>query len=115
MLEGDKADLKATFANLETIGEYNTAFMQLESGAVEAVACDLSIAQYQMSAKPDVYAQLDEALSSEHYAVGFKQGDTELADTVTQTLKDMVADGTVEELCDKYAEYGLTYDNWILA
>lgn len=115
VLEGDKADLKATFANLETIGEYNTAFMQLESGAVEAVACDLSIAQYQMSAKPDVYTQLDEALSSEHYAVGFKQGDTELADTVTQTLKDMVADGTVEELCDKYAEYGLTYDNWILA
>ena len=115
VLEGDKADLKATFANLETIGEYNTAFMQLESGAVEAVACDLSIAQYQMSAKPDVYTQLDEALSSEHYAVGFKKGDTELADTVTQTLKDMVADGTVEELCDKYAEYGLTYDNWILA
>ena len=115
VLEGDKADLAATFASLETIGEYNTAFMQLESGAVEAVACDLSIAQYQMSAKPDVYTQLDEALSSEHYAVGFKKGDTELADTVTQTLKDMVADGTVEELCDKYAEYGLTYDNWILA
>ena len=115
VLEGDKADLKATFANLETIGEYNTAFMQLESGAVEAVACDLSIAQYQMSAKPDVYTQLDEALSSEHYAVGFKKGDTELADTVNATLKEMVADGTVEELCDKYAEYGLTYDNWILA
>ena len=115
VLEGDKADLKATFANLETIGEYNTAFMQLESGAVDAVACDLSIAQYQMSAKPDVYTQLDEALSSEHYAVGFKKGDTDLADTVNSTLKEMVSDGTVEELCDKYAEYGLTYDNWILA
>ena len=115
VLEGDKADLAATFASLETIGDYNTAFMQLESGAVDAVACDLSIAQYQMSAKPDVYTQLDEALSSEHYAVGFKKGDTELADTVTSTLKEMVADGTVEELCDKYAEYGLTYDNWILA
>ncbi len=115
VLEGDKADLAATFASLETIGDYNTAFMQLESGAVDAVACDLSIAQYQMSAKPDAYAQLDEALSSEHYAVGFKQGDTELADTVNATLKEMVADGTVEELCDKYAEYGMTYDNWILS
>ena len=115
VLEGGMADLAATFASLETIGDYNTAFMQLESGAVDAVACDLSIAQYQMSAKPDVYTQLDEALSSEHYAVGFKKGDTELADTVNATLKEMVADGTVEELCDKYAEYGLTYDNWILA
>lgn len=115
VLEGDKADLAATFDSLETIGDYNTAFMQLESGAVDAVACDLSIAQYQMSAKPDAYTQLDEALSSEHYAVGFKQGDTELADTVNATLKEMVADGTVEELCDKYAEYGMTYDNWILS
>ena len=115
VLEGDKADLAATFASLDQIGDYNTAFMQLESGAVDAVACDLSIAQYQMSAKPDAYTQLDEALSSEHYAVGFKRGDTELADTVNATLKEMVADGTVEELCDKYAEYGMTYDNWILS
>ena len=48
-------DLAQTFASLETIGDYNTAFMQLESGAVDAVACDLSIAEYQMSAKPDAY------------------------------------------------------------
>ncbi|MDO4849968.1 MAG: transporter substrate-binding domain-containing protein, partial [Coriobacteriia bacterium] len=42
--DADKADVAATFASLETIGDYNTAFMQLESGAVDAVACDLSIA-----------------------------------------------------------------------
>lgn len=48
--------------------------MQLESGAVDAVACDLSIAQYQMSAKPGVYTQLSDELSSEHYAVGVKKG-----------------------------------------
>ena len=112
--EATKADLKATFASLETIGEYNTAFMQLESGAVDAVACDLSIAQYQMSAKPDAYVQLPEDLSSEHYAVGVKKGDTELADAITKTLKEMNEDGTIEKLCEKYAEYGLSYTNWIL-
>lgn len=112
--EATKADLKATFASLETIGEYNTAFMQLESGAVDAVACDLSIAQYQMSAKPDAYVQLSEDLSDEHYAVGVKKGNTELADAITKTLKEMNEDGTVEKLCEKYAEYGLSYTNWIL-
>ena len=112
--EAAKADLKATFASLETIGEYNTAFMQLESGAVDAVACDLSIAQYQMSAKPDAYVQLPEDLSSEHYAVGVKKGNTELADAITKTLKEMNEDGTIEKLCEKYAEYGLSYTNWIL-
>ena len=112
--EATKADLKATFASLEPIGEYNTAFMQLESGAVDAVACDLSIAQYQMSAKPDAYVQLPEDLSSEHYAVGVKKGNTELADAITKTLKEMNEDGTIEKLCEKYAEYGLSYTNWIL-
>ena len=112
--EATKADVAATFKSLETIGEYNTAFMQLESGAVDAVACDLSIAQYQMSAKPDAYVMLDENLSTEHYAVGVKKGDTELADTITKTLKEMDADGTVKTLCDKYSGYGLSYENWLL-
>ena len=114
VLEGDQKDLAATFATLDTIGEYNTAFMQLESGAVDAVACDLSIAQYQLAAKPDAYTQLDEPLSSEHYAVGFKEGDTKSADAVTESLKALYEDGTVKDLCDKYADYGLSFDNWVL-
>lgn len=113
VLNGDMADLTATFASLETIGDYNTAFMQLESGAVDAVACDLSIAQYQMAGK-DTYKQLDERLSTEHYAVGFKKGDTALAEKVTETLKEMDEDGFVKELCDKYADDGVSYDNWLI-
>lgn len=114
VLEGDKKDLAGTFASLETIGDYNTAFMQLESGAVDAVACDLSIAQYQMAAKPDAYVMLDERLSEENYAVGFKKGDTETAKQVTDALRELDADGTVQQLCEKYASYGLSYDNWEL-
>ena len=114
VLEGDKADLAATFASLEQRDNYNTAFMELESGAVDAVACDLSIAQYQISAKPDAYVQLDEALSSEHYGVGFKLGNTKLADAVTATLKEMTADGTAESICGNYAEYGVDFANWVV-
>jgi len=114
VLEGDQKDLAATFTTLDTIGEYNTAFMQLESGAVDAVACDLSIAQYQLAAKPDAYTQLDEPLSSEHYAVGFKKGDSKSADAVTESLKALYEDGTVKDLCDKYSSYGLSFDNWVL-
>ena len=109
----DMVALKGSLKELQTIGDYNNAFMQLESGMVDAVACDLSIAAYQMAAKPDAYVQLD-PLSTEHYAVGFKKGETELADKVTETLKAMYEDGTIKELCDKYAEYGVSYDNWVL-
>ena len=113
VLEGDKKDVADTFKSLQTLPDYNNAFMQLESGMVDAVACDLSIAQYQIAAKPDAYQQLD-PLSSEHYAVGFKKGDDALAAKVTSTLKDMYNDGTVEKLIEKYADYGMSAENWVL-
>ena len=116
VLEGDMADLNATFDGgaVQTISDYNNAFMQLESGAVDAVACDYSIAAYQMAANPDAYVQLDEALSSEHYAVGFKLGNEALADLVTETLLEMDEDGTIEEICEKYEDQGISYENWCL-
>jgi polar amino acid transport system substrate-binding protein len=115
VLNGDQAELTATFKDgkVSTISDYNNAFMQLESGQVDAVACDLSIADYQLSKKADVFVKLD-PLSSEHYAVGFKKGETEMADKVTATLKEMYKDGTIEELCEKWGEYGITIDNWVL-
>ncbi len=113
VLEGDQKELADTFKDLQTLPDYNNAFMQLESGMVDAVACDLSIAQYQISAKPDAYEQLD-PLSSEHYAVGFKKGDGALAQKVTDTLKEMYNDGTVAKLIEKYSSYGMSADNWVL-
>lgn len=114
VLEGDEKDLADTFSRLDTIADYNNAFMQLESGNVDAVACDLSIAAYQMSANPDTYVQLTTPLSSENYAVGFKKDDTgkDMAAQVTKALKTLTDNGTVKELCEKYAEYGLDYSNW---
>lgn len=114
VLEGDQADLAATFASLDTIADYNNAFVMLQSGQVDAVACDLSIAEYQMAANEGMYKQLDETLSDEHYAVGFLKGNDALAQKVTETLKQLNEDGTVQELCDKYSEYGISYENWLI-
>lgn len=116
VLEGDQKALADTFAGgkAQTIGDYNNAFMQLESGAVDAVACDLSIADYQMAAKPDMFVKL-EPLSTENYAVGFaKNGDASMVEAVNKTLKEMYDDGTIKELCEKWGEYGITIDNWVL-
>ncbi|MBE6468499.1 MAG: amino acid ABC transporter substrate-binding protein [Coriobacteriaceae bacterium] len=114
VLQDGKADLAATFASLETRPDYNTAFAELESGATDAVACDLSIAQYQIAANPDAYLQIEEPLSSENYAVGFKKGDTATADKVNEVLKALYEDGTVKEIAAAYESYGLSFENWVL-
>ena len=94
-----------------TVPDYLTAFMQLESGAVDAVACDLTFANAQMAHYEGKFVQLGEALNSEHYAVGFKLGNEAMAATVTDSLKKLYEDGTVQTLCEKY---GLDIDAWVL-
>ncbi len=116
VLEGDQKSVADTFSRLDTISDYNNAFMQLDSGAVDAVACDLSIASYQLSANSSKYKVLDESLSSENYAVGFKNDSEgkDLAEKVTSSLKELYSNGKIKDLCAKYEEYGLSYDNWEL-
>ena len=57
---------------------------------------------------------LEDRLNSEHYAVGFKKGNTELAAAVTESLRQMDADGEVEALCEAYADQGISYAGWCL-
>ena len=97
----------ASFASLEQVADYNTAFMELESGVVDAIAVDIGVAQYQLTSRGDTFRKLDEPLSTEQYAIGFKLGNTELRDQVQATLDEMVADGTFDEIAAKYSDYNL--------
>ena len=112
--DGDQADLGATFAELQTIGEYNTAFMMLETGAVDAVALDYPVAVFQIGDRADQFTILEEPLNSEHYGVGFAKGNEDLAAVVEADLLKLAEDGTVEELCEKYGDQGVSFDAWCL-
>ena len=99
--------LTASFASLEQVADYNTAFMELESGVVDAIAVDIGVAQYQLTSRGELFRQLEEPLSTEQYAIGFKLGNTELRDQVQATLDEMVADGTFDEIVANYKDYNL--------
>ena len=96
--------LAASFASLEQVADYNTAFMELESGLVDAIAVDIGVAQYQLTSRGDTFRQLEEPLSTEQYAIGFKLGNTELRDQVQATLNEMVEDGTFDEIVANYGD-----------
>ena len=100
--EGGAADLAATFASLTQYGDYNTGFMELESGVIDALAMDIGVAQYQIEARGDGYVMLEEKLATEQYAIGFKLGNTELRNKVERTLLEMAEDGTVLEIAKEY-------------
>ncbi|ANU47587.1 ABC transporter substrate-binding protein [Enterocloster clostridioformis] len=95
-------DLTAAFKELLTTADYNSAFMDLEQGAVDAIAMDVIVAGYQIQQRNADFVILEDSLSAEEYGVGFKKGNTQLRDKVQATLEEMAADGTLKSISGKW-------------
>ncbi len=101
--EGGQKALSDTFKGLQEFGDYNTAFVELEAGSIDAIAMDIGVAQYQIENRGNgKYIILDEHLNAEKYAIGFKLGNEELRDKVNQSLHDLKENGKFDELAEKY-------------
>ena len=98
----DNQDLVSTFANLQVIPDYNTGFMDLESGAVDAVAMDIVVASYQIEKRSAAFKILDYEIAAEEYGVGFAKGNEALRDQVQSALEEMAKDGTLAEISTKW-------------
>ncbi|MDN0032304.1 amino acid ABC transporter substrate-binding protein [Oscillibacter ruminantium] len=97
--------LAASFSALDEVPDYNTAFMNLESGVDDAIAVDIGVANYQLKTRgSDKFVMLEKPLSTEQYGIGFKKGNTELADQVKATLDEMWADGTFTKIATAAAK-----------
>ena len=98
----DDAELSASFGSMTEVADYNTALMDLESGACDAVCMDSIVAGYQIKSSGKDMKILDDTLSAEEYGIGFKKGEDELAKAVYDTLMEMKDDGTVAKISNDW-------------
>ena len=105
--EAQKA-LADTFKDLQEFGDYNTAFLELKAGSVDAIAMDIGVANYQIDSRGGGYIILDEHLNAEQYGIGFKLGNTKLRDEVNDALKELKENGKFDELAEKYGLSDMT-------
>ena len=78
-----------------------TAVQALKNGQIDAVIIDNGPAQEFVKANTGLKILETEWLT-ENYAIGFQKGNTQLVDAVNAVLKDLIADGTVQTIVDKY-------------
>ncbi len=100
--EGTGATLKATFANLTSVADYNTALMDLESGACDAVVMDSGVAEYKINSEKKAFRLLDESIATEQYGIGFAKNNTALRDKVNTALHQLAAEGGMDQICNKW-------------
>ena len=99
----ENSELANTFGKLQTVADYNTGFMDLEMGGVDAIAMDSVVANYQITKRGgNGFTVLDTPLSSEEYGIGFKLENETLKNEVQKALEDMKADGTMKTISEKW-------------
>ena len=98
----ENKSLAKSFKELQQVSDYNSAFLNLESGMVDAICMDIGVASYQVKQRGEKYIILSEEVSSEQYGVGFKLGNTALRDEVMEVLYAMKADGKFDEIAKKW-------------
>ena len=109
-INGNEA-FKSSLKEVIELADYNTGFMELKQGTVDAIAADQGVAAYQIANNEGEYIILDEAISTEQYAVGFLKGNTELRDAVNAELKKMAEDGTMLKIAEQYVDSGLVIES----
>ena len=78
-----------------------TAVMALVNGQVDAVVIDNEPAKAFVAANPTLKI-LDTEYVTEEYAIGISKENNALLDAVNGALEELIADGTVQSIVDKY-------------
>lgn len=107
VFKGDGAEIKNVrlaekFKNLVLVEDYNSAFLNLESGAVDAICLDFGVANYEIKSRGNKFVMLSDSLSEEKYAIGFLKGNTYLRDKVQESLLKLLKNGEFENIAKKY-------------
>lgn len=97
----ENTELSSTFT-MQAVPDYNTAMMDLEQGAVDAIAMDEVVASYQITSRGSKFRVLDEEISSEEYAIGFLKGNDKLKESVEGALQEMADDGTLAKVSEEW-------------
>ena len=96
-------ELKDSFKEFKTYGDYVSAFMDLENGRIDALVCDEIVGRYAMSKQGDKFEALDVAVGPiTQFGIAFRKDDTELRNKVQKVFDEMVKDGAAKKISEQW-------------
>ena len=102
ILEANAA-MKGSFKEVRKYDDCIAAFMDLQSGRVDAVITDEIFGRYFISKNPDTFAVLDKAVGEVGVlGIGFRKDDKVLRDQVQKVLDEMKKDGTSAKISKQW-------------
>ncbi|MGI6722212.1 MAG: amino acid ABC transporter substrate-binding protein [Anaerovoracaceae bacterium] len=88
--------------NIKEYDTYDDAIMDMKAGRVDVVAIDDVLAEYKKKNMDDPLYFCTYDLGADYYAIGFRKGDTELANKVNKAIKATIDSGEAKKISDKW-------------
>ena len=98
----EESDFSKTIGNTIGFKDNVTAFMELETKGIDAIFMDEVVANYAITSQNKDFKVLEDGLTEEEYAVGFKKGNTALKNEVQKYIDEVKADGTMTQISEKW-------------
>ncbi len=99
---GAEACQSMGYTDIVYYDQYPNAFQDLSIGRVDVVVVDATTAVHFMEMKEDEYRLLEERIIGEDYAIGIRQEDDELEAEFNRVLREMMEDGTLAEISERW-------------
>ncbi len=94
---------KTKVKEVKKYSDFVSAFMDLENGRIDAVIGDEIVGRYYMSKHPDSIDAVDVAVGPvSQFGIAFAKDNQKLRDDVQKVLDEMVKDGTVAKISEKW-------------
>ncbi len=97
---GEIAAKEIEGAEVRSYELFEAAVLDLVAGRVDAVVGDYAVVKNYAASRPELTVAFE--LTKEENAVAFKKGDDELREAVNDILAKLQANGTIDQLIEKY-------------
>jgi polar amino acid transport system substrate-binding protein len=81
---------------------YDEAIMDMNTGRIDAIVVDEVLGEYKNSKMDEKMVLCDYSFGDDYYAIGCRQGETDVADKLTEAIGELIEDGTAEEISNKW-------------
>lgn len=103
-------DALSKLSGLKDVKKYDAmtdAFLDLQSGRIDAVASDPMVGDYYVNKDATKYDKTKLTLAKEPIAVAFRPEDTKLRDAYDKAIDELKADGTLSKISEKWFGYDI--------
>ncbi|MEZ5333898.1 MAG: basic amino acid ABC transporter substrate-binding protein [Methanolobus sp.] len=100
--KADELLAEGKIADVIYLAHVNDIIMSLQNGRGDFMINDLPVTKSFMAQNPDVIKIVDDEIQSDSYGFAVKTGNTELLEKLNTGLANVQADGTYDEIMEKY-------------